>query len=139
MKYFNITIITAMALFLLLGCGEVSTSDNAEERRESPTTQATNDSNNVTTTEVITNSASSNKIYEKCMSCHGRNGEKFALGKSKVIGGDNKEAILYQLQEYKAGRLNQYGMGALMKGQVVGLTDNELELVSEYVSRLSGI
>ena len=135
MKYFNKAMVNTISLLLLLGCGEVTTSDNTVETRENTSIQATNDTHN----EVSNNSVSANKIYEKCMGCHGRNGEKFALGKSKVIGGENKEALLYQLEEYKAGRLNQYGMGGLMKGQVIELTSSELELLSEYVSGLSGI
>ena len=79
------------------------------------------------------------KIYYKCAGCHGKNGEKSALGKSQPIGGEHKDILLYELQEYKAGRLDQYGMGQLMKGQVAGLSDSELELVADYISKLPGI
>jgi len=125
-KKINIIVITILASLGLIGCGEVTTSDNS-------IVTTTGNSGNINSNE------NSKKIYDKCAGCHGANGEKFALGKSKVIGGENKEALLYQLQEYKTGGLDQYGMGSLMKGQVVGLTDSELELVSEYVSKLSGI
>jgi cytochrome c553 len=132
MKKINIILLSITLVFI--GCGEVTTSG---KDRVVTTQNTTNNStvNNSSANENI----NTQKIYDKCAGCHGKNGEKFALGKSKVIGGENKEALLYQLQEYKTGRLNQYGMGQLMKGQVVGLSHSELESVSEYVSKLSGI
>ena len=99
-------------------------------------------SSNVISSIVLTRSDSNErakKIYSKCAGCHGKNGEKHALGKSQAIGGEYKDVVLYELQEYKAGRLDYYGMGQLMKGQVAGLSDSELELVANYISKLSGI
>jgi len=125
-KKINSIVVSIIVFLGLIGCGEVTTLDNS-------IVTTTGNSGNINSSE------NSQKIYDKCAGCHGVNGEKFALGKSKVIGGENKEALLYQLQEYKTGGLDQYGMGQLMKGQVVGLTDSELESVSEYVSKLSGI
>ena len=94
-------------------------------------------SNETTTPSTpISSNISGKEIYAKCAGCHGGKGEKLALGKSKRIAGVNKEVLLYQLEQYKNGDLDLYGMGQLMKGQVTGLTHRELELVSEYVSKL---
>ena len=81
---------------------------------------------------------SASQMYRKCAACHGANGEKHALQKSATIGGESKSAILYQLKEYKAGRLNQYGMGGLMKGQVASYTEHALSDLASYISGLSG-
>lgn len=132
MKKINNIAISIAILLILIGCERVTPLNNA---RVSTMHSAIG---NINLDDSISN-IDAQKIYSKCSGCHGKNGEKSALGKSQIIGGEDKEALLYQLQEYKAGRLNQYGMGQLMKGQVAGLTYSELELVSEYISKLSGI
>ena len=130
MKRINSLLITIMMLFVFIGCGDSTRLDGE---------RVSDIENNHGSIEDTSMNETAKTIYAKCAGCHGQNGEKSALGKSDVIGGDNKEAILYSLEEYKAGRLNQYGMGALMKGQVTALTHSELESVSEYISKLSGV
>jgi len=77
------------------------------------------------------------KLYAtKCASCHGPKGERKALGKSAPIGGMAKGEVLEKLKGYKAGTLNLYGMGALMKTQVASLSDAELEALAAYISTL---
>lgn len=74
-------------------------------------------------------------IYRACSACHGLNGEKVALGKSKIIQGWSADKVADALKGYKDG---SYGgvMKAIMKGQVSALSDNEIKLVSEYISKL---
>lgn len=74
--------------------------------------------------------------YAKCVGCHGANGEKVALGKSAVITGQDAAKTIKQLNEYKAGTLNLYGMGALMKGQVVSMDDATIKAVAEYIAAM---
>ncbi|WP_281951531.1 c-type cytochrome [Nitrosophilus kaiyonis] len=75
-------------------------------------------------------------LYAKCAGCHGSKGEKKALGKSAPIGGMDKAKLTKLIKGYKEGTLNQYGMGPLMKGQVGSLSDEEIEALSEYISKL---
>lgn len=53
-----------------------------------------------------------------CRACHGYNFEKHALGKSKIVRDMNTSTISKELIRYKEGKLNKYGMGALMKAQI---------------------
>ncbi len=76
------------------------------------------------------------KLYAKCASCHGPKGDRKALGKSAVIAGMAKDEVLKKLQGYQAGTLNQYGMGPLMKGQVAGLSEADLEALADYIAKL---
>ena len=76
------------------------------------------------------------QLYQVCAGCHGQQGEKEALGKSQLIGGQAYATTKYQLEEYKAGRLDQYGMGELMKGEAQ-LDLDEIKLLSKYIERLS--
>jgi len=76
------------------------------------------------------------ELYNKCMGCHGTNGDKAALGKSAIITGQDKELTVKQLKGYKSGDLNQHGMGSLMKVQVNSLTDEDIENISEYISNM---
>ncbi|MRJ02617.1 MAG: c-type cytochrome [Epsilonproteobacteria bacterium] len=81
-------------------------------------------------------SADGATLYAKCSGCHGTKGERKALGKSAPIGGMAKEELLKKLKGYQAGTLNLYGMGGLMKGQVAGLSEGDLEALADYISKL---
>jgi cytochrome c553 len=72
--------------------------------------------------------------YAKCVGCHGANGEKSALGKSAIIKGQDAAKTIEQLKGYKAGTLNQHGMGGLMKGQVASMSDEDIKAVAEYIA-----
>jgi len=74
-------------------------------------------------------------LYKKCASCHGMQGEKKALGKSKLIHNLSKEDLVSALNGYKDG---SYGgsMKALMKGQVAKLNVEEIDTLSEYIVSL---
>jgi len=74
-------------------------------------------------------------IYKKCSSCHGSQGEKKALGKSKVINEMSKKDLLTALNGYKDG---SYGgaMKGLMKGQVSKLAPEDITALAEHISTL---
>lgn len=76
------------------------------------------------------------KLYSKCAGCHGANGEKSALGKSAIIAGQDAAITVEQLNLYKAGTLNRYGMGGLMKGQAATMSDYDMESIANYISSL---
>ena len=85
----------------------------------------------------VANSAIDAKaLFAKCAACHGPDGKRKALGKSAPIAGMPKDELLKKLEGYQAGTLNQYGMGALMKAQVAGLSKAQLEALAEYISSL---
>jgi len=74
--------------------------------------------------------------YAKCVACHGANGEKVALGKSAIITGQDAEKTVEQLNGYKAGTLNLYAMGNLMKGQVSSMDDATIKEIAEYIAAM---
>lgn len=74
--------------------------------------------------------------YAKCKGCHGAEGKTKALGKSAVIAGQSKEALIESLKAYQAGTKNVAGMGSLMKGQVATMSDEEIEAVAGYLSQI---
>ena len=76
------------------------------------------------------------EAYAKCAGCHGADGKMKALGKSAVIAGQDKAAIITSMNEYKAGTKNVAGMGMLMKGQVASMSDTDIEAVAEYLSQI---
>jgi len=80
--------------------------------------------------------ASPPAAYDKCKGCHGVDGKMKALGKSAVIAGQSKEEIITSMNEYKAGTKNVAGMGTLMKGQAVSMSDADIEAVAEYLSQI---
>ena len=75
-------------------------------------------------------------LFAKCAGCHGADGKTKALGKSNIIAGLDAKTIEEDLKGYKAGTLNQHGMGGLMKGQVASYSDADIKAVAEYIHGL---
>lgn len=73
-------------------------------------------------------------LYKKCAACHGKTGEKIALGKGKVIKGMTKEHLVDALKGYKAGTFGG-AMKGLMKGQLATYDDAKIEAVAEHISK----
>ena len=75
--------------------------------------------------------------YGACVRCHGKNGK--GKGKSNslfpVIGGQQKAYIIKQLKDFKEGKRANDPAG-MMAMVAKGLTDKEIEAVSDYVSGL---
>ena len=74
--------------------------------------------------------------YDACKGCHGVDGKTKALGKSAVIAGQDKAALITSMKEYQAGTKNVTGMGMLMKGQVANMSDADMEAVADYLSSI---
>jgi len=74
--------------------------------------------------------------YKACASCHGANGEKSAMNKSAIITGQDAAKTIEQLNGYKAGTLNQHGMGMVMKGQVASMDDATIKAVADYIAAM---
>ena len=75
------------------------------------------------------------KIYNSCVSCHGINADKKALGKSQIIKGWEEEKLVAALKGYKDG---SYGgvMKGVMKGQVTRLSDEDIKAVSNHIANI---
>ncbi|MBL0708259.1 MAG: cytochrome C [Sulfurimonas sp.] len=61
-----------------------------------------------------------------CIGCHGANGEKNTMVKESKPNTMSKADIKTALAGYKAGTLNKYGKGAVMKGFAGRMTDAEV-------------
>lgn len=72
--------------------------------------------------------------YQKCAACHGANGEKVALGKSKVMSDLSKAEIVSALKGYQDGT---YGgpMKGLMAVQVKGLSEADINAIAEKIGK----
>lgn len=70
--------------------------------------------------------------YAKCVACHGANGEKSALGKSKIIKDMSKADFVAAMKGYQDGT---YGgaQKALMTGQVKGLTEADFNAIADLI------
>ncbi|HFD14634.1 MAG TPA: c-type cytochrome [Epsilonproteobacteria bacterium] len=86
-------------------------------------------------TEVASSAPTAPASYAKCKGCHGADGKTKALGKSSVLAGQDKSALIDAIKGYQAGTRNVVGMGALMKGQVAGMSDADIEAIATYLSQ----
>lgn len=71
-------------------------------------------------------------LYKKCIACHGAQGEKVALGKSKIIKDMSKEDFIASMKGYQDGT---YGgpMKTVMLGQVKNLSDADIQKLADYI------
>lgn len=72
--------------------------------------------------------------YAKCVTCHGANGEKVALGKSKIIKDMTKQEFIDAMKGYQNGT---YGgaQKVLMVAQVKGLNDADIEAIADQIAK----
>ncbi|MDD2829867.1 MAG: cytochrome C [Sulfuricurvum sp.] len=73
-------------------------------------------------------------LYKKCEVCHGAQGEKAAMGKSKIIKDMSKAEFTAALKGYQDG---SYGGGqkALMKAQSASLTDGQIKAIADRIAK----
>lgn len=74
-------------------------------------------------------------VYQKCVVCHGKTGEKAALGgKSKVIKDMTKAEIISSMKGYQDGT---YGgaMKAMMVQHVKGLSAADIDAIAQKIGK----
>ena len=70
--------------------------------------------------------------YAKCVACHGANGEKVALGKSKIIKDMTKEDFVASLKGYQDGTYGGATKG-LMAAQVKGMDEATMNEIAATI------
>lgn len=76
------------------------------------------------------------KIYNVCKACHGLKAEKRYQNKVSALNTLTQEQIQEALKEYKEGKRNTYGLGAVMKVQASRLNDESIMEVAKYIKTL---
>lgn len=76
--------------------------------------------------------ANATPLYTKCVACHGEQGEKVSLGKSKIIKDMSKDEFTSALIGYKN---DTYGgsMKGIMKAQVTMFSDEQIQEIANYI------
>jgi cytochrome c-type protein NapB len=70
---------------------------------------------------------------KKCFTCHGKDFEKQALGKSKVVKDMNSIVIFESLKGYQEGKGGP--LKGVMKGQVVKYNDKDLKIIADTIGK----
>jgi len=84
--------------------------------------------------------ANGEAIYKKtCIMCHAADGKQTKYtGSSRVeyapINGLDASKLAQELKDYRFGRINKYGYGALMKSTLITLSYEEIDALAEYIS-----
>ena len=75
-------------------------------------------------------------LYKKCIACHGARGDKVAPGSagSILIADLSKQILIDDLKGYRAKTLSRGGTAAIMYLQANGLSDEDIEILAEYIS-----
>ena len=89
----------------------------------------------ILTSTLLVGSALMADPYAKCAACHGKSGERAALGgKSKVIKDMSKAEIVSSLKGYQDGT---YGgaMKAMMVNHVKGLSAADIDAIANKIGK----
>jgi len=154
MKKLTLLSIVAMSL-LIFGCGQQKAADAKTGATKSETVatkaakavEATKETAKAAVAKgadvakkakdaVVAVTTKAPPAFGKCAGCHGKDGKMKALGKSAVIAGQSKADLIKKMKEYQSGKRNVAGMGGLMKGQVVGLNDADIDAIATYIAGL---
>ena len=80
--------------------------------------------------------ADGEKVYKKCVACHGAKAEKVYLNKIPALNSLDPQEMVENMKKYKAGELNLFKMGPAMKGQMASLTEEDMQAVVDYIQTL---
>ncbi len=82
--------------------------------------------------------ASGESIYQKkCASCHGKMGEKKALGHSNIIKGMDTEKFMNLTKAFATGEEKAMPIAKIVKKQFIDrYNEEEIRSVAEYVNKL---
>jgi len=84
--------------------------------------------------------ANGEAIYKNdCIQCHGSDGKQTSFeGSSRVkyatINGLDAAKLAQELKDYRFGRINKQGYGALMKSSLVDLSYEEIDALAKYIT-----
>ncbi len=70
-----------------------------------------------------------------CIACHGPEGRKPIMPNYPKLAGQNKAYLLQQMKDIKSGARNN-GNTAAMKGVMHLVSDEEMEALADYLSKL---
>ena len=84
--------------------------------------------------------ANGEAIYKStCIQCHSADGKQTKYtGSSRIeyatINGLDSAKLAQELKDYRFGRINKYGYGALMKSTLIDLSYDEIDALAKYIS-----
>lgn len=85
---------------------------------------------------VAFNLEEAKKLYAKCIACHGVKAEKKALNKSEIAAAKDESELALMMKSYREGELNKNGLGGMMKAQMAGYSDEQIEILAHYISNI---
>ncbi len=83
-------------------------------------------------------SAQKPAVFERCIACHGEQGQHIAPGSKGniTIAGLSKQKVIADLRGYRAKTANNGGAKNVMYIQAQNLSDEEIEALASYISTL---
>ena len=73
--------------------------------------------------------------YETCIGCHGKKGETNTMVSVSKPNTMSKSAIVEALKGYKAGTLNKYDKGSMMRGYASRLSNAQMQEIADFIGK----
>lgn len=150
-------LLLAMIAVAFVACGD-NTNEATKNEAKAQSVESNADSNKTAESKIDSNNAvdsnktaESNKtvaitttaktpqdLYKKCIACHGEKGDKIPPGSATniVIANLDKKTLISDLKGYRAKTLSKGGTAAIMYLQANGLSDEDIETLSNYITKL---
>ncbi len=75
-------------------------------------------------------------LYSSCKFCHGNKAEKIYMDAIPSLRDSNINTLIKKLEGYKAGTINDYGFGEIMKQQMKNIPDEKITTLAKYIKNL---
>ena len=110
-------------------------SADSEESTDSAASGTSDTQTTVADASTTVNGSDGEALYNQsgCIGCHGIEGKTPLVSTYPVLAGQNSAYLVQQIQDIKSGNRNN-GLASVMQGVVAGLTDEQIEAISEYLS-----
>lgn len=112
-------------------------STTTAQNADSPTTPTQNNAESSQSQNAPQSAIDAEKLYSKCVSCHGKDGNNIAPGSvgSVRIATLSKKQIAESLKGYRAQTLNKGGNAIIMYMQTKNLSDSHIEAIANYIGK----
>ncbi|DAB35453.1 MAG TPA: hypothetical protein CFH82_00075 [Sulfurospirillum sp. UBA12182] len=75
-------------------------------------------------------------VFKGCAKCHGQDGRNTAYGRSDILAGQDPEYLKESITFFKESTFERKGVMLVMSKQVRHLSEQDIENLAEYISKL---
>ncbi len=85
---------------------------------------------------ALNNKNKTEKIFQICAKCHGKNGKNRAFGTSEIIAGEDVDDLIESIMFYKQSDFKRHSAIKVMVKYIKKLDNEDIKNLAVYISKL---